>query len=70
MCYNLSVPYPNDLQRTIEDVEGAWALYRAEIQDQVDAGVLAKAEGEQLCSEGHKAAWMRQYLLTRCGMKF
>ena len=64
------MPCPNDLPRTINDIEAAWAVYRAEIRDQVNAGTLAEAEGEQLCSERHKAAWMRQYLLTRCGLTF
>ena len=62
------MPYPDDPQKTVADVEAAWASYRADIQQQVEAGTLPEAEGKEQCSERHKAAWMRQYLLTRCGL--
>ena len=68
-CYNRPVPHPDDLHRTVEEIEAAWMAYRADIQHQVEAGTLPETEGKALRSERHKAAWMRQYLLTRCGMK-
>ena len=64
------MPHPDDLHRTVEEIEAAWVAYRTEIQHRVEAGELLEAEGKALCSERHKAAWMRQYLLTRCGLTF
>ena len=59
---------PTNLRQIVTQAETAWSAHKAQVQAQVEAGTLTRAEGEGLGSERRKAAWLRQYLLTQHGL--